>query len=81
MPLQCAEKINAARSGMVRAAAASGRDEAVSEDGQAMRTVTPHRKHILRADVRIMVEPVRSIASACGRRHPVEKRIAARPNP
>jgi len=31
MPLQYAEKINAARSGMARAAAASGRDEAVSE--------------------------------------------------
>src|SRR5579859_7200742 len=33
MPLQYAEKINAARSGMARAAAATGRDEAVSEDG------------------------------------------------
>jgi integrase/recombinase XerD len=31
MPLQYAEKINAARSGMARAAAASGRDETVSE--------------------------------------------------
>jgi integrase/recombinase XerD len=31
MPLQYAEKINAARSGMARAAAAAGRDEAVSE--------------------------------------------------
>ena len=31
MPLQYAEKINAARSGMARAAAATGRDEAVSE--------------------------------------------------
>jgi integrase len=31
MPLQYAEKINAARSGMARAAAASGRDEMVSE--------------------------------------------------
>jgi hypothetical protein len=28
MPLQYAEKINAARSGMARAAAATGRDEA-----------------------------------------------------
>jgi hypothetical protein len=28
MPLQYAEKINAARSGMARAAAAAGRDEA-----------------------------------------------------
>jgi hypothetical protein len=33
MPLQYAEKINAARSGMARAAAASGRDESVSECG------------------------------------------------
>jgi integrase len=33
MPLQYAEKINAARSGMARAAAASGRDDAVSEEG------------------------------------------------
>jgi hypothetical protein len=33
MPLQYAEKINAARSGMARAAAATGRDEAVSEEG------------------------------------------------
>jgi integrase len=33
MPLQYAEKINAARSGMARAAAATGRDESVSEDG------------------------------------------------
>jgi integrase len=32
MPLQYAEKINAARSGMARAAAATGRDDAVSED-------------------------------------------------
>jgi hypothetical protein len=31
MPLQYAEKINATRSGMARAAAATGRDEAVSE--------------------------------------------------
>jgi integrase len=31
MPLQYAEKINAARSGMARAAAASGRDETISE--------------------------------------------------
>jgi integrase len=33
MPLQYAEKINAARSGMARAAAAAGRDEAMSEEG------------------------------------------------
>jgi integrase len=33
MPLQYAEKINAARSGMARAATATGRDEVVSEDG------------------------------------------------
>jgi integrase len=33
MPLQYAEKINAARSGMARAAAAAGRDEPVSEEG------------------------------------------------
>jgi integrase len=33
MPLQYAEKINAARSGMARAAAAAGRDESVSEEG------------------------------------------------
>jgi integrase len=33
MPLQYAEKINAGRSGMARAAAASGRDELVSEVG------------------------------------------------
>jgi integrase len=33
MPLQYAEKINAARSGMARAAAASGRDEAASDEG------------------------------------------------
>jgi integrase len=33
MPLQYAEKINAARSGMARAAAASGRDKSVSEEG------------------------------------------------
>jgi integrase len=32
MPLQYAEKINAARSGMARAAAASGRDQSVSQD-------------------------------------------------
>src|ERR1700688_617793 len=32
MPLPYAEKINAARSGMARAAAASGRDESVSEE-------------------------------------------------
>jgi integrase len=32
MPLQYAEKISAARSGMARAAAATGRDESVSED-------------------------------------------------
>ena len=32
MPLQYAEKINAARSGMARAAAATGRDQAVSEE-------------------------------------------------
>ena len=32
MPLQYAEKINAARSGMARAAAATGRDEVISED-------------------------------------------------
>jgi hypothetical protein len=31
MPLKYAEKINAARSGMARAAAATGRDKAVSE--------------------------------------------------
>jgi hypothetical protein len=31
MPLHYAEKINAARSGMARAAAATGRDEPVSE--------------------------------------------------
>jgi hypothetical protein len=31
MPLQYAEKINASRSGMVRVATASGRDEVVSE--------------------------------------------------
>jgi hypothetical protein len=31
MPLQYAEKINAARSGMARTAAATGRDEPVSE--------------------------------------------------
>jgi hypothetical protein len=31
MPLQYAQKINAARSGIARAAAATGRDEAVSE--------------------------------------------------
>jgi integrase/recombinase XerD len=33
MPLQYAEKINAARSGMARAAATAGRDEAASEEG------------------------------------------------
>ena len=33
MPLQYAEKINAARSGMARAAAATGRDEEIAEDG------------------------------------------------
>ena len=33
MPLQYAEKINAARSGMARAAAAAGRDEPVSKEG------------------------------------------------
>src|SRR5271156_1098688 len=33
MPLQYAEKINAARSGMARAAAATGRDETASEEG------------------------------------------------
>jgi hypothetical protein len=33
MPLKYAEKINAARSGMARAAAATGRDEALSEEG------------------------------------------------
>jgi integrase len=33
MPLQYAEKINAARSGMARAAAASGRESIVSEEG------------------------------------------------
>jgi integrase len=33
MPLQYAEKINAGRSGMARAAAATGRDEGVSEKG------------------------------------------------
>jgi integrase len=33
MPLQYAEKIHAARSGMARAAAATGRDESVSEKG------------------------------------------------
>src|SRR5271163_3348849 len=33
MPLQYAEKINAARSGMARAAAATGRDESVSGEG------------------------------------------------
>jgi hypothetical protein len=32
MPLQYADKINAARSGMARAAAASGRDGSISED-------------------------------------------------
>jgi hypothetical protein len=32
MPLQYEEKINAARSGMARAAAATGRDELVSEE-------------------------------------------------
>ena len=33
MPLQYAEKINAGRSGMARAAAATGRDDSVPEDG------------------------------------------------
>jgi len=33
MPLQYAEKINAVRSGMARAAAATGRDEPVPEEG------------------------------------------------
>jgi hypothetical protein len=33
MPLQYAEKINTARSAMARAAAATGRDEALSEQG------------------------------------------------
>jgi hypothetical protein len=33
MPLQYAEKINAAGSGMARAAAASGRDESIPEEG------------------------------------------------
>jgi integrase len=33
MPLQYAEKINAGRSGMARAAAATGRDKSVSEGG------------------------------------------------
>jgi hypothetical protein len=33
MPLQYAEKINAARSGMARAAATAGRDAAASEEG------------------------------------------------
>src|ERR1700680_4786704 len=33
VPLQYAEKINAARSGMARAAAATGRDESASEEG------------------------------------------------
>jgi hypothetical protein len=32
MPLQYAEKINAARSGMARAAAATGRDDSGSEE-------------------------------------------------
>ena len=32
MPLQYAEKINAARSGMTKAAAISGRDEVSKED-------------------------------------------------
>jgi integrase len=34
MPLKYAEKINAARSGMARAAAATGRDQALSEETQ-----------------------------------------------
>ncbi len=34
MPLQYAEKINAARSGMARAAAVTGRDQAVSDETQ-----------------------------------------------
>jgi hypothetical protein len=33
IPLQYAEKINAARSGMARAAAAAGRDKAVPDEG------------------------------------------------
>lgn len=33
MPLQYAEKINAARSGMAKAAAISGRDELIPENG------------------------------------------------
>jgi hypothetical protein len=33
MPMQYAEKINAASSGLARAAAAAGRDQAVSEEG------------------------------------------------
>jgi hypothetical protein len=33
-PLQYAEKISAARSGMARAAAATGRDESVAEEGK-----------------------------------------------
>jgi hypothetical protein len=33
MPLKYAEKINAARSGMARAAATAGRDEAALEEG------------------------------------------------
>lgn len=37
MPLQYAEKINAARGGMARAAAATGRDEQVSEVGEERR--------------------------------------------
>jgi hypothetical protein len=37
MPLQYAEKINAARSGMARAAAAAGRDELVPEAPQCVR--------------------------------------------
>lgn len=34
MPLQYAEKINAAKSGMARAAAATGRDEVISIRGR-----------------------------------------------
>ena len=33
MPLQYAEKINAARSGMARAAAVTGRDDSASDEG------------------------------------------------
>jgi len=37
MPLQYAEKINAARSAMARAAAVSGRDESISEEISTVR--------------------------------------------